>query len=186
MLNSKRDESIKRFLSKVGKLERKSKVFNSRYYVISDEIKVRFADHFSERKRKEKDELDIDIIKITGFYTLKVVKLGMAVTLEEDKIIPYLKCVLVLYPELNESLVVLKSAAKKFENEANLAKTELAQLKSKCNTELVNKANFEQLKLENSQLRSKSKKLEDQVTKIKTKAQALFDVARSLNMVGTD
>lgn len=184
MLNSKRDESIKRFLSKVGKLEHKSKVFNSRYYVISDEIRVRFADHFSERKRK--NELDIDIIKITGFYTLRVVKLGMAVTLEEDKIIPYLKCVLVLYPELNESLVVLKSAAKKFENEANIAKTELVQLKSKYNTELVNKANFEQLKLENSQLRSKSKKLEDQVTKIKTKAQALFDVARGLNMVGSD
>lgn len=184
MLNSKRDESIKRFLSKVGKLEHKSKVFNSRYYTISDEIRVRFADHFSERKRK--NELDIDIIKITGFYTLRVVKLGMAVTLEEDKIIPYLKCVLVLYPELNESFVVLKSAAKKFENEANLAKVELAQLKNKCNTELVNKANFEQLKLENSQLRSKSKKLEDQVTKIKTKAQALFDVARGLNMVGAD
>lgn len=51
MLKSKRDESIKRYLARVGKLEHNSKMYNSRYYRVSYgenlEIVIRFSDHFN-------------------------------------------------------------------------------------------------------------------------------------------
>lgn len=183
MLNSKRDESIKRYLSRIGRLEHKSRLYNSRYYVISDEIRIRFADHFSDREKRKKNSIDIDIAKVSDLYTIRVFNTGMTATLEEDKIIPYLKSIILLYPTLNETVAALKVATRKLENETSTLKIEFGTIKNEYNSLKQDKANIEQLKFENSQLRSKSKKLEDQVTKIKTKAQALFDVARNLNMV---
>mgnify|MGYP001153241870 CR=1 FL=1 len=72
MLRSKRDESIKRYLAHVGKLEHRSKLYNSVYYKVSYgediEIIVRFADHFNTEVKPK------DIVKTSvGFYVIKLV-----------------------------------------------------------------------------------------------------------------
>lgn len=112
MLKSKRDESIKRYLGQVGKLDYKSKVFESRYYKISydesTEIIIRFSDHF---KKNESQRSEIDIIKTSvGFYIIKT-KLGTSVTLGESTIMPYLKSLLLVYPEIFAALRNFKKSS---------------------------------------------------------------------------
>lgn len=112
MLKSKRDESIKRYLARVGKLEHNSKMYNSRYYRISYgeslEIVIRFSDHFNG---ESKTKPDIDVIKTSiGFYTIKT-NSGMSATLTEDTIIPYLRSLLIVYPEVSSSISSFMNAA---------------------------------------------------------------------------
>lgn len=112
MLKSKKDEAIKRYLSKVGKLKRHSKMFGSRYYTISYgeglEILVRFSDHFHGEQRSR---ADLDLVKTSvGFYVVKT-GIGMAYTLGEDAILPYLKSILLLYPEMFKTCDSLMKAA---------------------------------------------------------------------------
>lgn len=110
MLNDKRDETIKRYLSKVGTLDHKSKLYGSRYYKISYEgsdITVRFADHFNSGI---KGIPDIDIIKITEFYVVKTIE-GLSTTIGGDIVIPYLKSLLITYPEMRKTINSYKKAA---------------------------------------------------------------------------
>lgn len=112
MLKSKRDESIKRYLARVGKLEHNSKMYNSRYYRVSYgeslEIVIRFSDHFNG---ESKTKPDIDVIKTSiGFYTIKT-NSGMSATLTEDAIIPYLRSLLIVYPEVSSSISSFMNAA---------------------------------------------------------------------------
>ena len=112
MLKSKRDESIKRYLARVGKLEHNSKMYNSRYYRVSYgeslEIVIRFSDHFNG---ESKTKPDIDVIKTSiGFYTIKT-NSGMSATLTEDTIIPYLRSLLIVYPEVSSSISSFMNAA---------------------------------------------------------------------------
>lgn len=112
MLKSKRDESIKRYLARVGKLEHNSKMYNYRYYRVSYgeslEIVIRFSDHFNG---EVKTKPDIDVIKTSiGFYTIKT-NSGMSATLTEDTIIPYLRSLLIVYPEVSSSISSFMNAA---------------------------------------------------------------------------
>lgn len=112
MLKSKRDESIKRYLARVGKLEHQSKLYNSRYYKVSYgesfEIVIRFSDHFNG---EVKTKPDIDVIKTSiGFYTIKT-NSGMSATLTEGTIIPYLRSLLIVYPEVSSSISSFMNAA---------------------------------------------------------------------------
>ena len=112
MLDSKRDESIKRYLARVGKLEHNSKMYNSRYYRVSYgeslEIVIRFSDHFNG---ESKTKPDIDVIKTSiGFYIIKT-NSGMSATLTEDAIIPYLRSLLIVYPEVSSSISSFMNAA---------------------------------------------------------------------------
>lgn len=112
MLKSKRDESIKRYLARVGKLEHKSKMYNSRYYRVSYgeslEIVIRFSDHSNG---ESKTKPDIDVIKTSiGFYTIKT-NSGMSATLTEGTIIPYLRSLLIVYPEVSSSISSFMNAA---------------------------------------------------------------------------
>lgn len=112
MLKSKRDESIKRYLARVGKLEHNSKMYNSRYYRVSYgeslEIVIRFSDHFNG---ESKTKPDIDVIKTSiGFYTIKT-NSGMSATLTESTIIPYLRSLLIVYPEVSSSVSSFMNAA---------------------------------------------------------------------------
>lgn len=115
MLKSKRDESIKRYLSKVGKLEHVSRHYPSRYYTITYgealSISVRFSDHFSDIT--EARGTDMDIVKTSlGYYTIRLYKPGISYTTTEDLILSYIKSILLIYPEINHSVSTLRYAAK--------------------------------------------------------------------------
>lgn len=131
MLNSKRDESIKRYLSKVGELKIKSKIYSSRYYQISYdecEITIRFSDHFSVRP-KGKNTPDIDIIKTSvGFYVLKTLS-GTSATLGEDTILPYLKSLLLVFPEITKTIDSFRMVAESSEKVAKQANLKYKELK---------------------------------------------------------
>lgn len=115
MLKSKRDESIKRYLSKIGELKHDSKHFSSRYYIINygEEAKliVRFSDHFHDESMSKK--IDIEIVKTSlRFYTIRILKAGVSYTITEDLVMSYIKSILLIYPEINNSLAALREATK--------------------------------------------------------------------------
>lgn len=113
MLTEKRDETIKRYLSKVGKLEHNSRHFLSRYYIISYNenvsFKVRFSDHFNDSVLAR--GIDIDIVKTSvGFYSIRLVQTGISYTITEKLVLPYLRSILLLYPEINNTITSLRRA----------------------------------------------------------------------------
>ena len=111
MLNSKRDLSIKRYLSSIGKMDYSSKNFQSKYWEIdygsNVKIRVRFSDHFSNIIKG-----DIDIVRTSiGFYVIRLSKVGVSYTVTEDTIMAYLKSIFITYPEVSGCVESYKKAA---------------------------------------------------------------------------
>ena len=168
MLKSKRDESIKRYLARVGKLEHQSKLYNSRYYKVSYgediEIIVRFADHFNTEVKTK----DVDIVKTSvGFYVIKT-SIGVSATLGEDTIIPYLRSLLLVYPEVSSSMTSFMNASQKAEKKLIDAVGKIAKLEAtiKKRSEEFNLA--DSIWDENKKLLSENKSLKNTVTLQKT------------------
>ena len=168
MLRSKRDESIKRYLARVGKLEHRSKLYNSVYYKVSYgediEIIVRFADHFNTEVKTK----DVDIVKTSvGFYVIKT-NIGVSVTLGEDTIIPYLRSLLLVYPEVSSSMNAFINASQKAEKQLINAVGKIAKLEAtiKKRSEEFNLA--DSIWNENKKLLSENKSLKNTVTLQKT------------------
>lgn len=142
MLDSKRDISIKRYLSKVGKKETQTCIYNSIYYRITYNenfnILIRFSDHFNGN-----DKNNIDIIHRESYYIIKS-QTGMSLVLTEDTILPFLKSLLLIYPEVHETLNNLKKSNKKLNG-----KYQSILIRSK------NLEDFEKLKHENKILKNK-------------------------------
>lgn len=168
MLKSKRDESIKRYLARVGKLEHRSKLYNSVYYKVSYgediEIIVRFADHFNTEVKTK----DVDIVKTSvGFYVIKT-NIGVSVTLGEDTIIPYLRSLLLVYPEVSSSMTSFMNASQKAEKKLIDAVGKIAKLEAtiKKRSEEFNLA--DSIWDENKKLLSENKSLKNTVTLQKT------------------
>lgn len=169
MLKSKRDESIKRYLARVGKLEHQSKLYNSRYYRVSYgeslEIVIRFSDHFNG---ESKTKPDIDVIKTSvGFYVIKT-SIGVSATLGEDTIIPYLRSLLLVYPEVSSSMTSFMNASQKAEKKLIDAVGKIAKLEAtiKKRSEEFNLA--DSIWDENKKLLSENKSLKNTVTLQKT------------------
>lgn len=168
MLKSKRDESIKRYLARVGKLEHRSKLYNSVYYKVSYgediEIIVRFADHFNTEVKTK----DVDIVKTSvGFYVIKT-SIGVSATLGEDTIIPYLRSLLLVYPEVSSSMTSFMNASQKAEKKLIDAVGKIAKLEAtiKKRSEEFNLA--DSIWDENKKLLSENKSLKNTVTLQKT------------------
>lgn len=169
MLKSKRDESIKRYLARVGKLEHNSKMYNSRYYRVSYgeslEIVIRFSDHFNG---ESKTKPDIDVIKTSvGFYVIKT-SIGVSATLGEDTIIPYLRSLLLVYPEVSSSMTSFMNASQKAEKKLIDAVGKITKLEAtiKKRSEEFNLA--DSIWDENKKLLSENKSLKNTVTLQKT------------------
>lgn len=131
MLKSKKDEAIKRYLSKVGKLERNSKLFGSRYYIISYgdniSIRVRFSDHFNGDNRSSKE---INIVRTSvGLYIIQTT-IGVNFTVREKDVIPYLKSLLLLFPEIRQTCGNLMSASAQAEKNQNKAVGQVSKLEA--------------------------------------------------------
>lgn len=152
MLNSKRDVSIKRYLSKIGKKETQAYVYNSIYYRITYNenfnILIRFSDHFNNN-----DKNNIDIIHRESYYIIKS-QTGMSLVLTEDTILPFLKSLLLIYPEVHETLNNLKESNKKLDG-----KYKSILIRSK------NLEDFEKLKHENKILKNEINLLKCEINK---------------------
>ena len=163
MLKSKRDESIKRYLARVGKLEHRSKLYNSVYYKVSYgediEIIVRFADHFNAEVKPK----DIDIVKTSvGFYVIKT-NIGVSVTLGEDTIIPYLRSLLLVYPEVSSSMNAFINASQKAEKQLINAAGKIAKLESEIKKKSEEFDLADDIMNENKKLISENKLLKNTV-----------------------
>lgn len=163
MLKSKRDESIKRYLARVGKLEHQSKLYNSRYYKVSYgediEIIVRFADHFNTEVKTK----DVDIVKTSvGFYVIKT-NIGVSVTLGEDTIIPYLRSLLLVYPEVSSSMNAFINASQKAEKQLINAAGRIAKLESEIKKKSEEFDLADDIMNENKKLISENKSLRNTV-----------------------
>lgn len=163
MLKSKRDESIKRYLARVGKLEHRSKLYNSVYYKVSYgediEIIVRFADHFNTEVKTK----DVDIVKTSvGFYVIKT-NIGVSVTLGEDTIIPYLRSLLLVYPEVSSSMNAFINASQKAEKQLINAAGRIAKLESEIKKKSEEFDLADDIMNENKKLISENKSLRNTV-----------------------
>lgn len=163
MLKSKRDESIKRYLASVGKLEHQSKLYNSRYYKVSYgkefEIIVRFADHFNTEVKTK----DVDIVKTSvGFYVIKT-NIGVSVTLGEDTIIPYLRSLLLVYPEVSSSMNAFINVSQKAEKQLISAAGRIAKLESEIKKKSEEFELADDIMNENKKLISENKSLRNTV-----------------------
>lgn len=136
MLNSKRDESIKRYLRSIGTLKCKSKRFNSLYYSVnySEELNVviRFSDHFNDTKGSNKQN-NIDITKVCEFYTIKIYSTGINYTVAENNIISYLKSILLLYPEIYKGCKKYVDAYKEVNKELVSKNSDITRAESVLN-----------------------------------------------------
>lgn len=164
MLKSKRDESIKRYLARVGKLEHRSKLYNSVYYKVSYgediEIIVRFADHFNTEVKTK----DVDIVKTSvGFYVIKT-NIGVSVTLGEDTIIPYLRSLLLVYPEVSSSMNSFINASQKAEKQLITAVGRIAKLESEIKKKSEEFDLADDIMNENKKLISENKSLRNTVS----------------------
>lgn len=137
MLDSKKDEALKRYLSKVSTSKSKSKSFSSRYYSIEYEgrkgILMRFSDHFSDMP---KPGVSIDLVKVSfNYYVMKLNKAGVSFCIDEKSILAYVKSILLVYPEISESMSQLISssaiARKEYANAAALANKAKNKLKQR-------------------------------------------------------
>lgn len=164
MLKSKRDESIKRYLARVGKLEHRSKLYNSVYYKVSYgediEIIVRFADHFNTEVKTK----DVDIVKTSvGFYVIKT-NIGVSVTLGENTIIPYLRSLLLVYPEVSSSMNAFINASQKAEKQLITAVGRIAKLESEIKKKSEEFDLADDIMNENKKLISENKSLRNTVS----------------------
>lgn len=142
MLDSKRDISIKRYLLKVGKKETQAYIYNSIYYRIEYNEKfnilIRFSDHFNNS-----DKNNIDIIHRESYYIIKS-QVGISLVLTEDTILPYLKSLLLIYPEIHETLNNLKESNKRIDGKYKSILMRSNKL-----------SDFEKLEKENKNLKNK-------------------------------
>lgn len=111
MLNSKRDLSIRRYLSRIGKMDYSSRNFQSKYWEIdygsNVRIRVRFSDHFADAIKE-----DINIVRTSvGFYVIRLSKVGVSYTVTEDTVMVYLKSIFLTYPEVSGCVESYKKAA---------------------------------------------------------------------------
>ena len=165
MLKSKRDESIKRYLARVGKLEHNSKMDNSRYYRVSygesHEIVIRFSDHFNG---ESKTKPDIDVIKTSiGFYTIKT-NSGMSATLTEGTIISYLRSLLIVYPEVSSSISSFMRAAQYAEKQIISKTGEVEKVEAELKRRSEDFDLADSIMDENKKLTSENKVLKNTVT----------------------
>ena len=167
MLNSKRDISIKRYLSKVGKKETQAYIYNSIYYRIEYNEKfnilIRFSDHFNNS-----DKNNIDIIHRESYYIVKS-QVGISLVLTEDTILPYLKSLLLIYPEIHETLNNLKESNKRIDGKYKSILMRSNKL-----------SDFEKLEKENKNLKNKINLLNH---KINQKTNLIGNLKKDFNRI---
>lgn len=166
MLNEYRDKTIKAYLSKIGSLNHKSPMYGTLYYNVVYENKVkiliRFADHYNPAQSAH-----IDIVKTSvGFYTIKTL-LGISATLTTDTVLPYLKSLLLVYPEIVSTFNNLTKAASKAASLVKAANNTTKKLQDNFNKKSEEFELADQVWEENKELKKQVKELEKSVENLK-------------------
>ena len=101
-LKSNTDRTIKCFLTKNSIKKNQSKSTDSYYYILDNNIGVRFSTHFSKT-----DRYDIDIIKASDDL-YHIILLETQINVQHDRIIDTLKSLLICLPHFTKSFEAIK------------------------------------------------------------------------------
>ena len=120
-MKTKVDKQIKRYLKSISDKVLESKIYNSYHYKGS--IHIRFSDHISPR-----DESDINIIKCNEDTYMVSLK-GTQEMLSTDKVLEYVKAVILIFPTYQKIVDTYVKPLTKLEQERIKLKNELTSVK---------------------------------------------------------
>ena len=107
---------------------------------------------------------DVDIVKTSvGFYVIKT-NIGVSVTLGEDTIIPYLRSLLLVYPEVSSSMNAFINASQKAEKQLITAVGRITKLESEIKKKSEEFDLADDIMNENKKLISENKSLRNTVS----------------------
>jgi hypothetical protein len=147
-MKTKVDRQIKRYLKSISDKVIESKIYNSYHYKGS--IHIRFADHISSR-----DDIDLNIIKCNEDTYMVSLK-GAQEMLSADKVLEYIKAVILIFPTYQKIVDTYVKPVTRLEQERIKLKNELSVTKQEKHTIL----------LERDRYSSSLKKLTKQLTSI--------------------
>lgn len=147
-MKTKVDKQIKRYLKSISDKVLESKIYNSYHYKGS--IHIRFADHVSPR-----DESDVNIIKCNEDTYMVLLK-GAQEMLSADKVLEYVKAVILIFPTYQKIVDTYVKPLTKLEQDRIKLKNELS----------VTKQEKHAILLERDRYSSSLKKLTKQLTSI--------------------
>lgn len=147
-MKTKVDKQIKRYLKSISDKVLESKIYNSYHYKGS--IHIRFSDHISPR-----DESDISIIKCNEDTYIVSLK-GTQEMLNADKVLEYVKAIILIFPTYQKIVDTYVKPLTKVEQERIKLKNELSVIRQEKHTIL----------LERDRYSSSLKKLTKQLTSI--------------------
>jgi hypothetical protein len=147
-MKTKIDKQIKRYLKSISDKVLESKIYNSYHYKGS--IHIRFADHISSR-----DDVDLNIIKCNEDTYMVSLK-GAQEMLSADKVLEYIKAVILIFPTYQKIVDTYVKPVTRLEQDRIKLKNELSVVRQEKHTIL----------LERDRYSSSLKKLTKQLTSI--------------------
>lgn len=120
-MKTKVDKQIKRYLKSISDKVLESKIYNSYHY--KGIIHIRFSDHISPR-----DESDINIIKCNEDTYMVSLK-GTQEMLSADKVLEYIKAIILIFPTYQKIVDTYVKPLTKVEQERIKLKNELDSVK---------------------------------------------------------
>lgn len=184
-MNSNKDKAIKRYLAKVGTLDKSAKANNSKYYIVTYselfKIKIRFSDHFSSEGKTS-----IDIIKThSNIYVIKLI-IGISFAVNENDILSYLKSILLLFPEMFSSYNTLRNSNSKASIQIQRRDCEIKKLQDLINKKESDYELIDSVYEENKKLKGEIKDLRNNYntqksinSKLKDKLNKIIELIKS-------
>lgn len=120
-MKTKVDKQIKRYLKSISDKVIESKIYNSYHYKGS--IHIRFSDHISSR-----DDVDLNIIKCNEDTYVVSLK-GAQEMLNADKVLEYIKAIILIFPTYQKIVDTYVRPLTKLEQDRNKLKVELTSVK---------------------------------------------------------
>jgi hypothetical protein len=120
-MKTKVDKQIKRYLKSISDKVLESKIYNSYHY--EGNIHIRFSDHISPR-----DKSDINIIKCSEDTYMVSLK-GTQEMLNADKVLEYVKAIILIFPTYQKIVDTYVKPLTKVEQERIKLKNELSVIK---------------------------------------------------------
>lgn len=134
-MKTKVDRQIKRYLKSISDKVLESKIYNSYHY--KGNIHIRFADHVSPRD----DESDINIVKCNEDTYMVLLK-GAQEMLSADKVLEYIKAVILIFPTYQKIVDTYVKPITKLEQDRVKLKNELSVTKQEKHTILLERDRY--------------------------------------------
>ena len=182
-MNSKIDQSIKRYLKSISVETVKAKCNNSYYYILNSDEEIRFSDHTGLKAPTKRRILDI--IKCTqSLYRLRIDQFEIIV--EGNIILPYLKSLVLLAPwiksysvKLNDSFVKQSKQIIKLQNTIDKLQRDSDIVDSVFEDNRQLKNVIKESKRKNLELSQSIDKLNQKYTKLKSKCDNFINAVKN-------